>query len=126
MDKKLFLFLGILCIVVTVVLLILVIALPILRKNDAETESTEHSTPAKDNIDLWAKFPGELKTQTTHTLKILKYEDDMKSAGVNYTIKLNESTKYDNFEFGNQIKFDAFSSSFTGINPKILKSFKSI
>ena len=110
MDKKLFLFLGILCIVVTVVLLILVIALPILRKNDAETESTEHSTPAKDNIDLWAKFPGELKTQTTHTFKILKYEDDMKSASVNYTIKLNESTKYDNFEFGNQIKFDAIST----------------
>ena len=109
MEKKILILLTVLCIAITITFLILVIVLPISRQNNAESESKDHSTPSKENIDLWANFPGELKTQTTHTFSILDYSDDRKTASVKDSIKLNEKTNYANFEFSDQIKFDAIS-----------------
>ena len=110
MDKKIWLILSIVFCVLTIIMLILVIALPITKKRDAEKETKEHSIPGKDNTALWAEFPGDLKTQTTHTFNILEYSDDMKSASVKDSIKLSEETKYTNFEFSDQIQFDAVST----------------
>ena len=110
MDKKIWLILSIVFCALTILFLILVIALPITKKKDAEKEAKEHSIPGLDNTALWAEFPGDLKTQTTHTFSILEYSDDLKSASVKDSIKLSEEIKYTNFEYSDQIKFDAVST----------------
>ena len=110
MDKKIWIILASIFCCLTLIFIILVIVLPIERKKDAEADAKDHSTPAKDNIYLWATFPGELKTQTTHTFKILEYQDDS-SASVKDSIKLSENIYYEEFEYPqNQIKFLANST----------------
>ena len=110
MDKKFWIILASIFICLTIVFIILVIILPIQRYKDAEEDIKNHSTPAKDNTLLWATFPGELKTQTTHTFNILEYSSDKSSASIKDSIKLNEEIEYQNFEYSKQIKFDAIST----------------
>ena len=120
MDKKILILLTALCCSVTLILIILVIVLPITRQKDAEKDTKEASTPKKDNTDLWANFPGQLKTQTNHTFTILNYSDDRTNASIKDSIKLSESTKYANFEYSDKITFDAISeySIFLGKSPE--------
>ena len=119
MDRKVWIILASIFCCLTIVFIVLVIVLPIKRKKDAEKDSKDHSTPAKDNIILWANFPGELKTQTTHTFNILEYPDDkMESASIKDSIKLSEETHYENFEYPeNQITFHT-NSTFKVITDK--------
>ena len=111
MEKKIWILLAGCFITVTLIFIILVITLPILRIDDAKKDSKDRSTPSKDNILLWANFPGELKTQTTHSFKIFEYSDDRKEAIIKDSIKLNEETHYDHFEYSDQkIQFNANST----------------
>ena len=84
--------------ILALILIVLVILLPILRLNDAETECANKSTPEISNTNLWAKFPGDLKSTTTHIFNILGYSDDNKSAKIKEKLTLNEYTEYENFE----------------------------
>ena len=110
MEKKYWLLCGILAGIVTVTLIILAIVLPSTKESSAESESKEHSTPGKDNTNLWATFPGELNTKTFHTFSLYEYADGLKEVTIKDKIKLEEKTKYDNFEFSDTIKFDAVSN----------------
>ena len=113
MDRKIWIILASIAVCLLIVFLILVIVLPIQRKKDAEDDAKDHSIPKQDNILLWANFPGELKTQTTHTFNILGYSDDRSTASIKDSIKLSEETHYSDFEFDDpseQIKFNANST----------------
>ena len=112
MDKKTWKILSIVFCIITIVLVILVIILPILRKNKAVNDSEDKSIPTKDNIDLWAKFPGKLESSTFHTLNILEYSNDLKNISVKESMTLSETTEYENFDFIDKEKkvyFDAKS-----------------
>ena len=119
MDKKYWLIFGICAGVLTIVMIILVFALPPSKKESAISETKDSSIPKEGNTNLWATFPGDLKTTTFHNFGILEYADDMKSASIKSQIKLEEQTKYENFDFTNpdQIKFDA-KSTFAKANDK--------
>lgn len=113
MDKKYWLIFAIVSGVISVVMIILIFALPPAKKSSANSESKEYSTPKKENVDLWATFPGKLKTTTFHNFGILEYDDDMKSVSTKAQIKLEEQTKYDQFNFADDnIRFEA-ASTFT-------------
>ena len=107
MDKKYWLIFAIVAGVISLVMLILIFALPPAKKTSANSDSKEHSTPKQENINLWASFPGDLKTTTFHNFGILEYSEDMKSASTKSKIKLEEKTKYEKFEFKDTIKFEA-------------------
>lgn len=112
MDKKAWQILSIIFCIITIVLLILVIVLPIVRKNKAINDSKDKSIPTKDNIELWAKFPGKVKSSTIHTLNILEYADNLKNASIKESISLTETTEYENFDFiekEKKVYFDAKS-----------------
>jgi hypothetical protein len=57
-------------------LIILVIMLPILIKSKIESNLKERTTPHSDNTNLWAKFPGDIKTKMIHTFKFLDYSEN--------------------------------------------------
>ena len=110
MDKKAWKILSIVFSILTLVLVFLVILLPILIKNKAINDSKDKSLPKKDNIELWAKFPGKLQSSTVHTLNILEYTNDLKNISLKNSISLNEETEYDNFDFKEKkVYFDAKS-----------------
>ena len=120
MDKKYWLIFGICAAVISIILLILVFALPPSKKQSALSNLKDDSIPREGNKNLWASFPGDLETKTFHNFGIFEYEDDLKNGSIKSQIKLEEKTKYDKFDFTNpdQIKFDA-ESTFTKANDKI-------
>ena len=93
----------------TVLSIIAVIITPIILKKNIESNYRDKTIPSKDNINIWAKYPGEIKSKTTHTFKLLDYSQD--SLQVKDSLILEEKTMYDNFEYkdNNKIKFDAKS-----------------
>ena len=122
MEKKGWLALAILFAVITIVLLILVIVLPIVTKEDeGKDEWHKQSLPKKDNTELWASFPGKLQTKTIHTFSILDYTEIKNKAKIKNTVVLEETTKYDNFDFPDKEKkvyFDAKSTFTLNSNQK--------
>ena len=76
MDKKIWRILAIIFTLIALVFILLVILLPILRKNKAEDDCNDKSIPKKDNTLLWATFPGKLKSNLTHTFEIFDYLED--------------------------------------------------
>ena len=103
----------------TVLSIIAVIVTPIILKKNIESNYRDKTIPSKDNIDIWAKFPGEIKSKETHTFKLLDYSQD--SLNVKDSLILEEKTMYDNFEYedNNKIKFDAKSTfNFDDQKPK--------
>ncbi len=113
MDRKIWIILASIAVCLLIVFLILVIVLPIQRKKDAEDDAKDHSIPKQDNILLWANFPGELKTQTTHTFNILGYSDDRSTASIKDSIKLSEETHYSDFEFPESLDWIKFNANST-------------
>ena len=112
MDKNLWRILGIIFTILTVLFIVLTIVLPIVRKNNTESESSEKSTPKIDNIKLWAEFPGDLTTKTNHTLKVLDYSDNFNNYSIRDSISLIEEIKYENFNYSeseDKLYFDAKS-----------------
>ena len=92
MDKIMWRTFAIIFTILALILIVLVILLPILRLSDAEKECANKSTPEISNTNLWAKFPGDLKSTTTHIFNILGYSDDNKSAKIKEKLTLNEYT----------------------------------
>ena len=111
MDKKILLVLSILFAIIAILFLVLVIVLPSEKVDDAKEECKEHSTPAEVNENLWASFPGELKTKNLHTFQIFEYSTEEQKAFLKDGVKLEETTKYENINYsGNKIDFDAVST----------------
>jgi len=104
---------------ITILLIILVIVLPILIKNKVKSNYIEKSRPHSDNTNLWAKFPGDIKTKMTHTFNILDYsENDPK---IKDSLTLEEEIFYDNFNFTDKedkLLFDAKSKFKISNTPK--------
>ena len=93
----------------TVLSIVVVIITPIIIKKNIESKYRDKTIPGKNNINLWAKYSGDLKSKTTHTFKILDHSKD--SLSIKDSLILEEKTLYDNFEYkdNNKIKFDAKS-----------------
>ena len=95
--------------VLTILLIIVVIALPIILKNRIKSKYTDQTLPEIDNTNLWARFPGEIKSNTVHTFNILDYNEN-NSPKISDTLSLEEKILYDNFnlnEKNDKLTFDA-------------------
>ena len=93
----------------TIVLIVLVIVLPIVLKRNIKSEYTDKTKPKIDNINLWAKFPGDIKTQITHTFNVLDHTTK-ESPKIKDSLILDEEIAYENFnllEKENKLLFDA-------------------
>ena len=93
----------------TIVLIVLVIVLPIVLQRNIKSDYTDKTKPKIDNINLWAKFPGDIKTQTTHTFNVLDHTTK-DSPKIKDSLILDEEIVYDNFnllEKENKLLFDA-------------------
>ena len=120
MDKKIFKILGILFCFLALLLTVLVILLPILKKNTAMDDSSNKSIPKIENTHLWAEFPGEIKSKTIHNFQILEYSNDLTKSTIKDSLNLIEEVKYDNFEYvdnEDKMYFDA-KSEFKFLNEK--------
>jgi len=112
MDKKIWLILGILFTVLTLLLIILVIVLPLVRKSNAMDDSSKKSTPNLNNVNLWAHFPGELSSTINHKFQVVEYSDNLNNSAIKDSIDLIEEVKYDNFNYSeseDKMYFDAKS-----------------
>ena len=95
--------------VLTILLIIVVILVPILVKNNVKSKYTKKTKPKIDNTNLWAKFPGDIKTKTTHSFNILDYYESNNSK-IKDSLVLEEDILYDGFIFTEKekkITFDA-------------------
>ena len=104
---------------ITILLIILVIILPILIKNKVKSNYIEKSRPHSDNTNLWAKFPGDIKTKITHIFNILDYSEN--NLKIKDSLTLEEETFYDNFNFTDKedkLLFDAKSKFKKSNTPK--------
>ena len=124
MDKKIWLILGIVSCLAAAILITLAIVVPILKKDKIPDDCRGKSTIKSDNTNLWAAFPGDLKSTTKHTLNVLEYADgDTLRAKetieleekINYTeIQVNEADKRAYFFANSTYEFtlsEAFSSA---------------
>lgn len=94
-----------------IIFLLSVIILPIILKSNIKSTYREKTTPNLDNTNLWARFPGEIKSKTTHTFNILDYSQ--KNPKFKDSLVLEEKTSYENFTFKseeNKLVFDARSN----------------
>ena len=110
MAKSIWRILGIISTIIALILLFLVILIPILKSDQLEEDCSDKYIPKKDNTNLWASFPGQLKSSTKHVLNVFDYSKGLNNVTVKETVNLEEKTKYDNFVFdGKKIYFDAKS-----------------
>ena len=101
----------------TILSIIIVIVIPIVLKKKIESNYRDKTIPRNNNINLWAKYPGEIKSKTTHTFKV--FDHSKEPLNIKDSLILEEKTSYDNFEFkdNNKIKFDA-ESFYDIVEPK--------
>ena len=106
-------------IALTIIFIIAVIVIPIAIKKSVETDLRKKTIPTIFNTDIWAKFPGKIKSKTTHTFKVLDYSND-DSLNIKDTLILEEKISYDKFNYNNdrdKITFDT-NSEFNLDEPK--------
>ena len=82
---------------ISIILIILVIVLPIVIKSKIKSKYKKKAGPKSDNINLWAKFPGEIKTSIIHTFNILDYSQNILTK--KDSLIFEEEILYDNFNF---------------------------
>ena len=73
MNKNIWKILGIIFTLITLILLFLVILIPTLKSNQLEEDCSDKYILKKENTDLWASFPGKLKSLTKHVLTVFDY-----------------------------------------------------
>ena len=91
---------GIIAISIATLMLILVIVLPIMLKTKQKNDFTAKSLPTLDNINLWAKFPGDLKSTLIHKYGIFDYKlnsENQYQIEIKSNISIEEKVAYDNF-----------------------------
>ena len=91
---------GIIAISIATLMLILVIVLPIMLKTKQKNDFTAKSLPNLNNIDLWAKFPGHLKSTLIHKYGFLDYKltsENKYQIEIKSNISIEEKVSYDNF-----------------------------
>lgn len=118
-DQKNMKVLAITFTAITILLILLVIVLPLLIKSKIKSNYIEQTTPHSDNTNLWAKFPGDVKTKMTHTFNILDYSQD--NLKIKDSLTLEEEVFYDNFNFTDKedkLIFDAKSTFKINTKPK--------
>ena len=103
-SKKTCKIIGIVAITIASLFVLLVVIVPILARKSFASDYIEKSNPTKENTNLWAKFPGDLKTTLTHNFAFFDYDYDGPPEQNKYKIKLNnnitldENVIYDKFE----------------------------
>ena len=60
-------------IILACIFLLITILVPIILKSNIKRKSKSKSKPNSDNINLWARFPGDLETQLFHSFKFYDY-----------------------------------------------------
>ena len=60
-------------IILACIFLLITILVPIILKSNIKSKSKSKSKPNSDNINLWARFPGDLETQLFHSFKFYDY-----------------------------------------------------
>ena len=95
---------GIISVTIATIMLILVIVLPIMLKTKQRNDFTKKSSPSLDNIDLWAKFPGDINSTLIHNYGIFNYklnpESDIKKPyqiEIKSNFSIKEEVSYKNF-----------------------------
>ena len=82
---------------ITMALLFILFAIfiPLIMKDRMKYSFKEKTKIDKDNINLWGKFPGDLKTELNHTFQFFDYSKSKNSLSlINSSIILNESIDY--------------------------------
>ena len=100
LSKKTLNIIGIVSVLLATVLIIVVIVVPILLKRILKKDYIEKCNPSMNNTNIWASFPGELKSKLLHTFAFVNYENEENNEyKVNYktTITFEEQVKYTNF-----------------------------
>ena len=104
--------------IITILLIALVVVLPIVLKNKIKSDYTDKTKPELSNVNLWAKFPGDIKAQTTHTFNILDYSNQ-DTAKIKDSLVLEEEIAYENFKnLDDKLIFDAKSQYKVTNTPK--------
>ena len=106
-------------IALTIIFIIAVIVIPIAIKKSVESDLRKKTIPTIFNTDIWAQFPGKIKSKTTHIFKVLDYSSD-DSLNIKDTLVLEEKTSYNNFYYNenrDKITFDT-GSEFNLDEPK--------
>ena len=125
-DQKKWKFIAITFCAITLVLIVLVIVLPIVIKDNIQTSYVEKSKPNLENTNLWAKFPGDIKTTMTHKFSFLDYSE--KKPKIKDSFTLEEEISYDKFNYtenDDKLSFDA-KSKFKLSRPAENKTIKTL
>ena len=82
-------------ITMAILFILFAIFIPIVMKDRMKYSFKEKTKIDKDNINLWGKFPGDLKTELNHTFQFFDYSKSKNSLSlINSSIILNESIDY--------------------------------
>ncbi len=82
---------------ITMALLFILFAIfiPLIMKDRMKLSFRDKTIPDKDNINLWGKFPGDLKTELNHNFNFFDYSNSKNSIPlINSSIILNETIDY--------------------------------
>ena len=95
----------------TIIFIIAVIVIPIVIKKSVESDLRKKTIPTIFNTDIWAQFPGKIKSKTSHIFKVLDYSSD-DSLNIKDTLVLEEKTSYNNFYYNeNRDKITFYTDS---------------
>ena len=101
-SKKTCKIIGIVTITIASLFVLLVVIVPILGRKAYSTDYIIKSNPAMDNTNLWAKFPGDLKSTLKHNFIFFDYDQksNKTSLRVYKNITLDENIAYSQFKQG--------------------------
>ena len=120
-------------ITMAILFILFAIFIPIVMKDRMRFSFMDKTKLDKDNINLWGKFPGDLKTELNHNFKFFDYSQSKNSLSlINSSIIINESIDYNitstdqnndhiniyskkNYELKNDSKIDNINSISMGI-----------
>ena len=82
-------------ITMAILFILFAIFIPIVMKDRMRFSFMDKTKLDKDNINLWGKFPGDLKTELNHNFKFFDYSQSKNSLSlINSSIIINESIDY--------------------------------
>ena len=81
------------------IFLILVIVIPIFLKRQMTNDYVQKCNPTINNTNIWASFPGELKSSLSHHFSFFNYEKNGENYKINVlnNISIEEKVNYSDF-----------------------------
>ena len=107
-SKKTCRIIGIVTISIASVFVLLVVIIPILGRKWYVSDYIIKSNPTMENTNLWAKFPGDLKSVHNHNFIFFEYDKNRTTNKTNVkiykNITLDENITYSEFKQGDDGK----------------------